>query len=155
MIGFDWISNPCLEWCFVHRFDNWWIDNVDIKLWSSITNSHCLHLHRKRSNYWNDNHWEFHFFTVFLWSAHTVIGFKKHFIWSLLRIIWVKLFGPCYFSLNSKKFQNFHFLALIVILRKNHKHKNKGEFQDFYESPLYMISAIFLKILIPLYRVYS
>ena len=97
LICFDWILNPCLEWCFVHRFDNWWIDHVDIKLRSSITNSHCLHLHRKRSHYWNDNHWEFHFFTVFLWSAHTVIGFKKtfhmiHASYHMSQIIWAMLF---------------------------------------------------------------
>ena len=61
----DRILNLFLKWCLVHRINNRLIDCVDIKLWGSITNGHCLHLHRKWGNYWNDNHWEFHFLQFF------------------------------------------------------------------------------------------
>ena len=50
-------------------------------------------------------------------------------------------------SLNSEKFQNFHFQAEIVIFRANHN-DNQGEFRTFPNSPDLWYSKFFSKITI-------
>ena len=42
--------------------------------------------------------------------------------------------------LNSEKFQNFQFQALIFIFEGNYKNDKQGDFPDFNEFALYMIS---------------
>ena len=51
----------------------------------------------------------------------------KSFIWSKMD------------RLNSEKFQNLHFQAEIVILRKNTQNDNDSEFSDSHDLTLFMI----------------